>query len=299
MDNVPTLVANGPHPAMKDYLQRPRREWPPQEQLDEIQQMPMVLVLVGSKESQNPDKEARNSWSTGEMLLISKLPKIVKKGLIAAKFTFKYCVKIHRNRNAAGDGRSHIGSYHLKTTLPNLLEKTPPSKFNSATSVMMNVLQDLSMYLKRGNLPHYFLPECNLLATVGCNERQIALRAIQDIGCCPIATILKCPSNPTEIYGDICPEELVAAFRRISTNPCSDHGWENLAQLLSRLDHWRQYRYSGLLEADGYYSVSNRPGLTMLVDMLAAWKKEYTWDLMLDTCRPMYYICISVTMYAV
>ena len=133
----------------------------------------MCLVLVGSKESRNSNQQARNSWSTGEMILISKLPQIIKKWLIAAKCMYKHCVQIYRDGNVTGDDRSHVGSYHLKTTFLNHLENTPPSEFTSAFSVMMNVLQNLSTHLRRGNLPHYFLPECNLLTTVGCNERQI------------------------------------------------------------------------------------------------------------------------------
>ena len=261
-------MANGPHQAIEDYLRRPRRGWPPQEQLREIQQMPLFLVLVGSKESHNPDKQARNSWSTGEMLLISKLPKIIKKGLIAAKCTYKHCVKMYRDGNTTGDGRSHVGSYHLKTTLLNHLEKTPPSKYYSAFHVMINVFKDLSMYLKRENLPHYFLRECNLLATVGYDERQIALLTIQNIVCDPIAAIIKCPSKPHEIYGDICPDVLVALFRRVFAQPCSKQSWENLLQPLSRLDHWRQLSYHKQLEWDERRGVPDRPALTDLVDML-------------------------------
>ena len=278
MDLVPTLVANGSPPTMKDYLKRPRGEWPPPEQLREIQQMPLCVVLVGSKESQNPEKEARHSWSPAEMLLISKLPKYIKKGLIAAKFTYKSCVKINRGEQETDGGRSHVGTYHLKTTLLHHLEKTPPSKVNSAFHVMMNVFHDLSMYLKRGKLPHYFLPKCNLLATVGRDERHLALQTIQDIICDPIATILKCPAEPTEIYGDIRAGDLAAAFHGVSAHPCCERRQEDLVQLLSRLDHWRlqcYVRQMGIDWNDGVtYRVTDRPAMTMLVDMLDAWKKE-------------------------
>ena len=283
VDLVPTLVANAHPPAIEDYLKRPRGEWPTPEQLHEVQQMPLCVVLVGSKVSQNSDKEARHSWSPSEMLLISRLPIYIKKGLIAAKFTYKHCVKINRGGNVTDDGRSHVGSYHLKTTLLNHLEKTPPSKINSAFHIMMNVFHDLCMYIKRGNLPHYFLPECNLLATVGEDERKIALQTIQDIVCDPITTILKCPAEPTKIYGDICPDDLVATFHGISAHPCSVRRQEDLAHLLSRLDKWRDWCYDRLLETDRSYVVTNRvsgrPELTGLLDMLDAWKKENTWKI--------------------
>ena len=272
MDLVPTLVANAPPPAMKDYLERPRGEWPPPEQLHEVQQMPLGLVLVGSKESKNPEKEARHSWSAGEISLISKLPKHMKQGLIAAKFTYK-----HSEKETDG-GRSHIGTYHLKTTLLNHLEKTAPSKISSAFHAMMNIFHDLGLYLKRGNMPHYFLPKCNLLATVKQPERQIALQTIQDIFCDPISTILKCPSQPTEIYGDIRADDLVAAFHGVSAHPCCERRQEDLVHLLSRLDQWRQLCYDKLRDTDKSdivsCRVSDRPKLTVLVDMLEAWKRE-------------------------
>ena len=262
---------------MRDYLKRPRGEWPPPEQLREVEQMPLCVVLVGSKESQNPQKEARHSWSPGEMLLISYLPKYIKQGLVAAKFTYKHRIKINRGEREIVGGRSHIGTYHLKTTLLNHLEKTPPSKIYSAFQAMMNIFHDLYMYIKRGNLPHYFLPECNLLATVGDDERQISLQTVQDIICDPISTILKCPSEPTEIYGDICADDLVAAFHDSAAHPCSERRQEDLVQLLARLDEWRDWCYIRRLHTDWVdrvsYRVTGRPGLTGLVDTLKAQKK--------------------------
>ena len=274
IDIVPALVANGPHPAIKDYLKRPRGKWPPQEQLCEVQQMPMCSVLVGSKESECPGQQARDSWSAGEVILVSKLPKSIKQGLIAAKFTFKHCVKMYHDSSVIADGRSRVGSYHLKTTLLNYLESTPPSETDSAFDVMMCVFHDLSTYLKRGNLPHYFFPECNLLATVGRNERQIALQAIQDIVCDPAAALLQCPSNPTDIYGDVSPDDLVAAFRRVLGHQCCARSWEDLIQLLNWVDQWRVQRYRIRQERDKGLNVSGRPELTRLVDMLEKIKHE-------------------------
>ena len=269
MDRYPTLVATGPHPAIEDYLKRSRGEWPPLEQLREVEKMPMCLVLVGSKEAHNPDQQARNSWSAGEMVLISQLPQLIKKGLIAAKCTFKHYVQVYRDNNVTGDGRSHVGSYHLKTTLPNHLENTPPSEFTSAFGVMMSVCQNLSTHLRKGNLPHYFLPECNLLTTVGCNERQIALEAIHHIVCNPIAAILKCPLRPRDLYGDICPDDLVAAFSRVSAHPCYERRWDDLVHLLSQLDRWRRVRYRQQLASDeSEPRVYGRPELAGLVVML-------------------------------
>ena len=181
---------------MNGYLQRSRGDWPPQDQLDEILQLPLSLVLVGSKESDNPEQQARASWSAGEMLLICKLKNIIKQGFIAATFTFKSAIKIFRDGHVNSDGRSHVGSYHLKTTLLHHLEKTPPSKINSPFCLMINLFHDLHMYLKRGTLLHYFIQECNLLTTIGHDERQVALKAIKAIVSDPVATIKNVHLNP-------------------------------------------------------------------------------------------------------
>ena len=260
-------MGNAAHPAMNGYLQRSRGDWPSQDQLDEIQQLPLSLVLVGSKESDNPDQQARASWSAGEMLLISKLPNIIKQGFIAAKFTFKSAIKIFRDGNVTCDGRSHVGSYHLKTTLLHHLEKTNPSKINSPFCLMINLFHDLHIYLKRGTLLHYFIQECNLLTTIGHDERQIALKAIKATVSDPVATIIKCPSELNEIYGDVCPDDLVSAFRHISTDPSCKKSREALVTLLSQLDQWRQRKYYELLKEEEY-KVSGRPDLTGLADML-------------------------------
>ena len=266
---------------MDEYLERPRGEWPTIEQLDEIKQLPVTLVLVGSKESENPDQEARESWSPAEMLLISKLPNYIKQGFIAAKFIFKSFIK-HHPMNETADGRSHVSSYHLKTALLHHLEKTPPSQINSPFQLMINVLHDLHMYLEEGTLPHYFLPKCNLLATVGHDEQQVALQAIKDIYSDPVIAILKSPSKPNEIYGNnICPDELVDTFRRVCTHPACERSQGNLFLLLSKLDEGRLEHYGRRLEADAAVDaeddcrVSGRPELTGLVDMLQ--KIDHAW----------------------
>ena len=259
---------------MEEYLKRPRGEWPTKDQLYEIKQLPVTLVLVGSKESQNSDQEARNSWSPAEILLISKLPNYIKQGFIAAKCTFKSAIK-HHPTNETADGRSYVSSYHLKTALLYHLEKTPPSQINSPFQLMINVLHDLHMYLKEGTLPHYFLPECNLLATVGHDEWQVALQAIKDICSDPVVAVLRCPSEPNEIYGNnICRNEFMETFRRVCTQPNCKRSRGDLFQLLRKLDEDRLEHYGRRLEADAAVDaeddcrVSGRPELTGLVDML-------------------------------
>ena len=270
-DFVPAFVANTAHPAIDDYLQRSRGEWPPQDQLDEIKQLPLCLVPVGSKESDNPDQEARASWSVGELLLISKLKNSIKQGYIAAKFTFKSAIKVVRGEKVTAGGRSHVGSYHLKTTLLHHLEKTPPSKINSPFCLMINLFRDLQGYLISGTLPHYFLQECNLLTTIGLDERQMAHKAIEAIFSDHIANIIYCPSQPTEIYGDdVSPYDLVSAFRRVFAEPSCVSSRNTLLALLAELDMARLKHYCETLLHDvtKRKRATARPDPTRLVCML-------------------------------
>ena len=268
-DIVPTLVANEPHPAIKQYINRlGSQEWPSHEQRQLIQQLPMNLVLVGHKDSPRINQEFRLSWSTNELVLIRTLPNHIKQGYIAFKYVMKYFLKMNRVQNETDHGRSKIGSFHFKMTFLYTLENTPPSKINSPFRLMMDLASNFLDYLKRGKLPHYFLPECDLLATVGHDERQIAIKCIHNILLDPISALLKCPSVPSQIYGDILPDDLVAVFHCVSTDPCCERRQHELVLLLSRLDEWRQQRYRRLLRWDrrkGKYRVSGRPELRGLV----------------------------------
>ena len=268
-DVVPTLVADKPHPAIENYMNRPRSpEWPSHHQLQLIGQLPMTLVLVGSNKSPRKDQETRLSWSICELVLISTLPSHIKQGYIAFKYVLKYLLTNKRQQNKSDDGRSKVGSYHLKTILLHHLENTPPSMIKSPYGLMVDLLSRSVDYLKRMKLPHYFLPECNLLATVGYDEQQIALQSINDIRSDPITAVMKCPSAATEIYGDIVPDELVAIFQHVSNDPCSERSMGGLLLLFSRLDQWRQYHYHKQLEWDrreGIYRVSSRPQPRRLV----------------------------------
>ena len=279
-DIVPTLVANKPHPAIVHYINRlSSPEWPSHDQRQQIQQLPMNLVLVGHKESPRKDQEFRHSWSTGEMVLISPLPHHIKQGYIAFKYVMKHFLKMNRGQNKTDDGRSKIGSYHFKTTFLYHLENTPPSKIDSPFGLMMDLFRDFINYLNHDKLPHYFLPECDLLATVGHEERQIARKSIHVILLDPISAFLKCPSVPTQIYGTIHPGDLVTVFHQVSTHPCCERSRDELLLLLSRLDEWRQQCYRRRLELDNHpkderFRVSGRPELRGLVRTILEQKKH-------------------------
>ena len=270
MDRVPSLLANGPHPAIDDYIQRIRRrraDWPTPKQLVKVKKIPACLVMATHKKAPNRHQLTRMSWSIGELILISELPDVVKQGYIAAKYTLKSFLRHHKKPD---DSRSNIGSFHLKNTLLNYLEQAPPSTISSPFALMMELLQKLLGHVRDGRLPLYFLPECNLLETVELAERQIAMQAILDIIENPMAAIINSPSKPWQIYGDLFPEQLLLKrMHYVLAHPNSDRSRETLFSLLSRLDEHRQQRYRKQLDLDEKNKVSGRPKLIKLVDMMS------------------------------
>ena len=157
----------------------------------------------------------------------------------------------------------------------------------SQLDFMFGLLSDLDGYLKAGNLPHYFLPDCNLLVTVGPGELHTARNVITRIMSHPIRAILKCPTDVQDIYGGVRSDALVAAFQQVSSNPTCARSRSVLLQLLSQLDVKRRQRYQQQREEDDtvthtHSKVSGRPELAGLVDMLKQIQKYRVW--WTDTC---------------
>ena len=301
---IPTLVCSSGHPDLDQYyMQRPRHGWPSSHQLDVIKKLPMLLVLVGHRFSKECPFQARLSWSHSELLLILELPQRIKQVYIVVKYMLKFLMKLLRGAKAAGDGRSHVGSYHLKTVFLRYLEKRPPSMIRSQYGFMLALLQDLDDYLKAGKLPHYFLPDCDLLVTVGSRERQLARRVIKHILSDPIRTVLTCTTRPRDIYGEVQPDALVATFHQVSSQPNCPRSCEDLVQLLGRLDEWRQWWYRRQqLEDMGkskWARVSGRPEPKVLLDMLKEIYPNRHWKYKLKLNHEMnknknYFICIYI-----
>ena len=261
-DWVMTLVCSAPNHAMEwGYRHRPGRYWPPTALTEHILQLPMLLVLVGHKYSPNFRCQARMSCSHFEMKLVQELPDGVRQGYIACKYVLKRFLEIHRGQTKTGDGRSRVGSYHIKTAFLHYLEKRPPQLITSPFGLLVDLLHDLDRYLEVGKLPHYFLPECNLLETVDGEERRIVRQAIRAILSNPLAALLTSPTCSRQVYGKVRPDFLVNRFRCIFTYPKCKHSHINLSNLLAYLDAIRKQRHRK-------HKSSGRPEPTLLVDTL-------------------------------
>ena len=266
-DNVNSFVCSGPHPAMASYKERLRKHWPSTTLLGALEAQPMILVMVGPKDAQDSYLMFRVSRSTLETILISSLAHWVKQGYVSFKYTVKSILKSLRPKSSVGEGRSQVGSYHLKTVLLRHLEEHPPQQEGSPFQLMLDLCQDLQHYLLMGCLPHYFLPECDLIRTVGDEERQCALQAVSRVIADPLVAILQSPSAPGVIYGDQSPDDLSRCFSDVSCLPFCPERREGLKRLLCRLDkhrwrlHWEQLKRDERL-------VFGRPDLVRLADYL-------------------------------
>ncbi|XP_051775566.1 cyclic GMP-AMP synthase isoform X2 [Erpetoichthys calabaricus] len=64
---------------------------------------------------------------------------------------------------------SKFSSYFMKTTLLHVCAKQPEDaqwSLNNLSQRFLQLVTDLIEYLRSGNLPHFFIPECNLLETI-------------------------------------------------------------------------------------------------------------------------------------
>ena len=138
----------------------------------------------------------------------------------------------------------------------------------SPFGLFLDLHNELNEYIKKRNLPHYFLPQCNLLETVADDELCLARQAIQDILLDPLNALLTSPTRPQEIYGEVSPDYLVSAFGKVSSHPTCEQSWKDLSELLARVDERRRERYREQREADEMLKVSGRAELTGLVDAL-------------------------------
>ena len=268
VEHIYSLVCSGPHPAMASYRERTRKHWPSTSLLDAMMKQPMLLVMVGPKGIQDSYLMFRISWSTLEIILSSSLEPWLKQGFVCFKYTFKSVLKSLRPDDSTKDGRSRVGSYHLKTVFLRYLEEHPLQLKGSPFQLMMELCQGLQRYLLMGCLSHYFLPECDLLQTVGDEERQYALQAVGQIISDPLVAILRSPLCTKDIYGDQSPDDLVRCFNDASSQPSCPFRHEGLQRLLHLLDKHREGIYQEQLDWDRRNEVRGRPGLDRLIDYL-------------------------------
>ena len=238
------FVCSGPLPELRAFVDRVREsEWPSAEFLERISRQPAILVAVGHHLSKDADIEFRLSWSFVEILLCQSLPEWVKQGYRAFKYVVKAALSQARlaDEQRAGtgweargqtEGRSVLGSYHLKTTLFWTMEEASVWKHHCPYRLFLLLLDRFEVIItpsenntdvaerykasiasqvkpgqqirgpeERPRQPHYLLPSCDLLQCVSDAELRRGRQCISDIRSDPIAALLHAPFDPCCLYG--------------------------------------------------------------------------------------------------
>ena len=152
------------------------------------------------------------------------------------------------------------------------LEKTDAWKYESSFYLLLRLFDALLKFLTCGNLPHYFIPNCNLLQCVADREKNVATHHINECVRDPIGAILMSPKYPRQIYGGednknvyVDEQDIIAGFRILSqaiTDSSTDVDTPVmfLRRLCLRLDKHRNLRYQVMLKArvfDSTYPLIN------------------------------------------
>ena len=160
------------------WINRPRH-WPPHTVVQIIVNHGCHLVPRSSPGG-DVNSEWRLSFSNPEASLALKRSKEQKCAYYLFKIFFYRYLKFAEPSECE---RKPLSSYIMKTTMMWACEVFPPGHKiwkNLANSVQM-LLCMLSDWLKAAYLPHYFIPEINLLERVGEDVRRQCIRIISSI----------------------------------------------------------------------------------------------------------------------
>ena len=277
VDSVPALLCSSPFPTSSTVFEKwYELSWPPTELISTIMRIPGILVGVGHSLSDNRDIEWRTSWSIHELLLAKTLPRWVKQGYWAFKYTVTS--KLKRPKRVLDEmpgktcGRKRLASYHMKTIFYAYLRE-PTSWVNTCPyRLFISLLKSLRSHLRTGNLSHLFVPECNLFGTIPQEELDRSLHCVNQILADPVLAILKSPQNIYQVYGGsrwsgepkAVQHILIKLFRDIKAKQLSEEDALVLYNTLEGVDLYRRLKYSKQQVDDTNFGITGRRKLDNL-----------------------------------
>ena len=252
---VPGLVCSGPLPVICDFMERQQqnKKWPRKETLSDIEKLHGVLVCIGHKASRTPELEYRYSFSAHELLLAKDMPKWVRQGYVTFKYTVKTGIELLReaeetsNDQQTSQGRSLISTYHCKTALLWQLDDSKSWQSEESFGLFRLLVKRLHGYIHDQFLPHYFMPECNLLECVSDSEIEYARTCLESILQNPLQNIfnsIDLTDGFDQLFGgrESCDECLTALVTLESAAGTTAYkaAKANVRTNLQRLDSHRQ-----------------------------------------------------------
>ena len=156
-DKVPCLVSpSWPHCA-SEFLSRTRSyDWPSRKLIDRIKNAGCHVVAIGHPQSDNKEIEWRWSFSAAEKELMYD----VSDTMYGCMYVLK-SIKKHHWRCSDTDKSTTFCSYYIKTACLWVCE-TEPHNVN-VMELCRKVLAWLIFWYRTNTLPHYFIPNQNLI----------------------------------------------------------------------------------------------------------------------------------------
>ena len=162
-------------PCASDFLTRTRPHgWPSQRLIGSIQQAGTLVVGVGHPQSKNKGKEWRWSFSVAERFLMHGM----NKKMAACIYLLRAIKKSHWIPNISDE--TIFCSYFIKTSCMWVCEQADLSNTNIMVLCRM-AIDWLSSSYHRNNLPHYFIPEQNLIGHLDRDQCKKVHRWLEEI----------------------------------------------------------------------------------------------------------------------
>ena len=156
-DAVPCLVSPSWPPCALDFLTRPRQyDWPSRKLIDKIKNAGCLVVAVGHPQSDNKDNEWRWSFSVAEKELIFHMSDAMHGCMYVLK-----AIKKHQWGCTDPDKPTTFCSYFIKTACLWVCETEPHNA--NVMELCRKVLAWLIFWYRTNTLPHYFIPNQNLI----------------------------------------------------------------------------------------------------------------------------------------
>ena len=168
IDLVPSIECES-WPLIAEEWKTRNRLWPPKSLINKIIQGGHHVVAKASPGG-DTDLEWRLSFSKAELTLAENRNKVQK----ICYYIFKTMFKEYLRKSGV------ISTYYLKTIMMWAMEQYPVEYWreDNIGQAVIGLLDDLYQAVVTGDLPHYFIPQNNLLKHVSCDILEIEAREI-------------------------------------------------------------------------------------------------------------------------
>lgn len=176
-DLVPAIRCHSWPRVASDFQSRPRK-WPPQKVIEEIISSGFQVVARGCVVDPIPTKDFILSFSPSEAKLVDHLPPEAK----SAYCLLKSCYKSVLGKEE-GESRKALKSYHFKTALFWVAERTDPLTWQTINHLEgVRLIIDFLVDCLHGlNLPIYFVPLSNLFGGFSENDASTSISILMEI----------------------------------------------------------------------------------------------------------------------